>query len=246
MSTTLDMEFLETCRRHFDIFKNEARWNHSNPRLSIARLEAKFNSGFPIANKISEELAPYQIEVNQRQELYARIDTWARSARRYLKSSGATQREIDDANVIFNALLGQKTKAKPPQNTEGSAGNAAASHEKLQLSYAAKLANLQAARAFLANVTAFTPNEEHLKLTALDAFIAECTAANEAVSAKFVPLNDAWNERDEVLYTNEDSILNDFRLAKEYYKSLYNAKDPQYKAITAKNMKLTDNSRNSR
>lgn len=243
MSTTSDMEFLETCRRHFDIFEAEERWNHSNPRLSIEKLELKLNSGFPIANKVSEELAPYQVEVNQRQDLYARIDTWTRSARRYLKSSGATEREIEDANVIFNALLGQKTKAKPPKDTGGSAGNAAESHEKLQLSYAAKLANLQAARALLANITAFTPNEDHLKLTAFDTFIAECLAANEAVSAKFVPLNEAWNECDEILYTNEDSILNDYRLAKEYYKSLYKAKDPQYKAITAKNMRLRDNSR---
>ena len=243
MSTTSDMEFLETCRQHFDIFKNEERWNHYNPRLSIARLEAKLNSGFPVANKISERFAPYQIVVNDRQDVYAKIDPWAKSARRYLRSCGATKNEIEDGNAIINALLGQKTNVRPPQNTNATAANASQSNERAQLSYAAKYANLQAARAFFGNVSAFQPNEDPLILTNVDAFIAECRTANEAVSEHFAPLNEAWNERDEILYTNEDSILADFRLAKEYYKSLYQPKDPQYRAITAKDMTLKDNRR---
>ena len=80
-------------------------------------------------------------------------------------------------------------------------------------------------------------------MISIDALITECDDANVAVSTDFVPLYEAWNERDEKLYTDRDSLIADFRLAREYYKSLYNPKDPQYKAITAKNMRLRDNSR---
>lgn len=244
MADTGDMEFLNTCRRHLDIFKAEARWNSSNVRLGLDKLQAKLDGGYPIAKDVSDEFTRQEIVVNDRQDVYARVAPFAKSARRYLRSCGATENEIKDGTAHINALLGQvKRQPKPLANTDAPAAVGEASNAKAQLSYDAQYANLQVVRAFFGNVSAFQPNEDGLKLTMIDTFITECDDANVAVSAGFVPLSAAWNLRDEKLYTDADSILDDFRLAKEYYKSLYQPKDPQYKAITAPDMKLRDNSR---
>lgn len=244
MADTGDMKFLNTCRRHLDIFKAEPRWNSSNPRLNLTALEAKLNAGYPIAADVTDKFAAQQIVVNNRQDVYAKIPPFAKAARRYLRSCGATENEIKDGTAYINELLGQqKKKPKTITNLDGSAVEATQQNAKLQLSYDGQYATLQSLRAFLGNVSAYIPNEDEVKLTTLDALITECGDANNAVSAGFVPLLGAWNMRDEKLYTDEDSILEDFRLAKEYYKSLYDPKDPQYKAITAKDMRLQDNSR---
>lgn len=244
MANSADMNFLNVCRRHLDIFKAEARWNPSNLRLVLTALETKLDGGYPFAQDVLDKFAANQIVVNHRQASFAKIEPFARSARRYLRSCGATEAEIEDGNRYINALLGQvKKKPKTIPNTEGGAAQATESHAKAQLSYDALYANLVAFRAFVANVTAWKPNEDNLKLTAIDALIAECGGGNNAVSAGFVPLSTAWNTRDEQLYTNDDSVLADFRLAKEYYKVLYEPKDPQYRTITARDMTLKDNSR---
>ena len=244
MANSADMNFLNVCRRHFDVFKAEARWNPSNTRLALTALEAKLDGGYPIAEDVLDKFAANQIIVNHRQDAFAKIEAFARSARRYLRSCGATEAEIEDGNRYINALLGQmKKKPKAIANTEGVAAQATETHAKAQLSYDALYSNLLAFRAFVSNVTAWKPNEDNLKLTGIDALIDECGGGNDAVSAGFVPLSTAWNARDEKLYTDDDSVIADYRLAKEYYKVLYDPKDPQYRTITARDMTLRDNSR---
>lgn len=244
MANSADMNFLNVCRRHLDIFTAEARWNPSNTRLVLTALDTKLEGGYPFAQDVLDKFAANQIVVNHRQAAYAKIEPFARSARRYLRSCGATEAEIEDGNRYINALLGQvKKKPKAIANVDGTAAQAAETHAKAQLSYDALYANLLAFRAFVANVTAWKPNEENLKLTAIDALIAECGGGNNSVSAGFVPLSTAWNTRDEKLYTDENSVLEDFRLAKEYYKSLYDPKDPQYRTVTTRDMTLRNNSR---
>ena len=80
-------------------------------------------------------------------------------------------------------------------------------------------------------------------MTGLDALIAECQASNNTVSAGFVPLLAAWNLRDAKLFDDADSILETFRDAKEYYKSLYAPDTPQYRAVTARDLALNRRSR---
>lgn len=243
MADTADIKFLNRCRRHLDIFLAEARWNSSNTRLALTALEAKLAGGFQIAADVSEKFAQQQILINRRQDVYAKIPSFARKLRRYFRSCGATENEIADCERYVNDLLGVAKPPKPPKNTDGDGASAANTHSMTQLSYDGMYANLQALRAFVGNVTAFKPNEEPLALTGFDAFIEECREANEAVSENFAPLSSAWNLRDDELYNNDGSVFEDFRDAKEYYKSLYDAQDPQYKTITAKDMLLVKGGR---
>lgn len=243
MAETSDTTFLNRCMRHLDIFKAEPRYNSSNSALVLAALEAKLASGYPIVEAVLAKVAPFNIKINERQAAYAKIDPMVRASRRYLKSSGATDAEIADANTIINKILNSGGKKKetvdPNQPAEAVKEKNSTSHR----SYDARYGNLMALREFYANVSAYNPNEDPVKLTAFDAVLAECQAANEAVSQAFVEIFEAWNERDAKLYDDADSILEDFRDAKEYYKSLYTSKDPQYKAIERKDMALTNNSR---
>ena len=98
MADTADIKFLNTCRRHLDIFMAEPRWNPSNLALALTNLETRLNAGYPIAADVTAKFAPQQIRINHRQDVYAKIVPFAKSSRRYLRSCGATEMEIEDGN----------------------------------------------------------------------------------------------------------------------------------------------------
>jgi hypothetical protein len=243
MAESSDTRFLNVCRRHLDIFKADPRWNPSNERLEIEKLELKLAGGYPTAQNVWATVAPMEIKIDAKQAAFDKINPRVRSSRRYLKSCGASQAEIDDANTIINKILGQRSIPKPKINPNAPAAEIEKSNSVSHLSYDSKLGSVGALREMYANISAFVPNEDPIKLTGFDALIDECQTATEDLSAAFVPAFDAWNTRDAELYNNPDSILEDFRDAKEYYKSLYEPGTPQYDAITATDMMLQNNSR---
>lgn len=83
----------------------------------------------------------------------------------------------------------------------------------------------------MSNITSYKPNEEELTIASLRAFVAELKAANDAVSAAAVPLGRAGGERDEVLYTGENSVVNTARLVKAYVSAAFGTQSPLYKDI---------------
>lgn len=243
MSETSDMKFLNTCRRQLDIYKVDPRWNHSSPKLKITTLEAKLASGYPIAEAVKQKVPPYQIKINNRQAAYAKVDPMVRASRRYLKSTEATDAEVADANTAYKKVLKPSGKKKETLDPNQPAVAVEKTNSTSHRSYDSQAGNLIAVREMLTNISAYTPNEDGIKVADFDAVIAECQTANAEVSAAFIEPFAAWNERDAKLYNDADSILEDFRNAKEYYKSLYEPGTPQYQMITAPDMLLTNNSR---
>ena len=105
MAETSDIKFLNTCRRLLDIFAGEPRWAPSNAELELGNLEAKLVEGYPIAQDVWAKAAPQVIKINQRQETYAKIAPLVRASRRYLKSSGATERRRVRRRVLSRTVV---------------------------------------------------------------------------------------------------------------------------------------------
>lgn len=238
MAESSDTRFLNICRRHLDIYKADPRWNPSNPLLKLPAMEAQLAEGYAVAADVPARLAPQKILINNRQETYGKIRPFLRSSRRYLKSCGASEAEIADAGSYINNLIGKRAVPKAKDNPDTPANEALRTHSVSQMSFDSQYGNLVGYRAFLGNIPEYKPNEDPIKLTALDDLLMECDASNAAVSSGFVPLSGAWNLRDAKLYTDENSIYEVFRIAKDYYKSLYATNSPQYRTITARDMTL--------
>jgi len=242
MAESSDVKFLNTCGRLLDIFSADAKWNPSNAALKIPALTAMHASGQPFVTGVVSAKAPHTIKINDLQAAFDKIEPRVRASRRYFKSCGASDAELKDANTIINKLLGDGKKPKPV-NPDQPGGAAQQSHSTSHLSYDSRLGNLTALREYYANVSAYQPNETDIKLDGFDALIAECQTALGGVDTAFVPYFEALNQRDAKLYDDADSILEIYRDSKEYYKSLYAPNTPQYRAITAPDMKLVSNSR---
>ena len=244
MAETSDVKFLNVCGKHLTMFKAVgARWNHPDKALKIADLQTLLDGGYPIAENVMSKVAPFNIVINKRQAAYAKIDPMVRASRRYLKSTNATEAEIADINTIINKLLGSGGKKKETLDPNKPAAEVEQGNSTSHRSFDARQGNLIALRHAFDVLAAYDTNETNINIVAYDALIAEIEAANQAVNEAYAEAFNAWNERDAKLYDNPDSILEIFRRAKEYYKSLFEPKSPEYKAITAKAMTLDSNSR---
>ncbi len=169
-----------------------------------------------------------------RQEKFGGAAARMGSAYRMAKASGADQPILDDLDT-FRRKLSSQPKAKAPKddaNTPGNeGGTSTVTHSTSQLSYDNQVGNVEGMLALLSNITLYNPNEDQLKIASLQAFATELRAANNAVSATFVPLSQARATRDELLYTSEDSVVNIAKLVKAYVSAAFGTQSPLYKQI---------------
>ena len=77
----------------------------------------------------------------------------------------------------------------------------------------------------------YKPNEADLKMPALQSWVDDLQAKNDAVSSTFVPLSQARAQRDSLRYTDDNSIVNTALLVKEYVKGSQGTKSPLYQQI---------------
>lgn len=99
------------------------------------------------------------------------------------------------------------------------------------MSYDNQVGNFESYIEILKNVPAYNPNEADLKVTALTALAASLTAKSNTVSTMSATLNRARGQRDKIVYTDEDSIVNTALLVKSYVQSALGTKSQLYKKI---------------
>ena len=81
------------------------------------------------------------------------------------------------------------------------------------------------------NVPTYNPNETDLKVTALTALAADLTDKSNAVSTSTATLDQARGARDELLYQNDDCVVNTAKLVKAYVQAALGTDSQLYKKI---------------
>ena len=81
------------------------------------------------------------------------------------------------------------------------------------------------------NVSTYTPHEADLKVTALTAFADSLTAKSNAVSTTTATVDQARGLRDQLLYLDDDSIINTARLVKAYVQAALWSQSQLFKKI---------------
>ncbi|MBC8031306.1 MAG: hypothetical protein H7Z16_14425 [Pyrinomonadaceae bacterium] len=229
-----DMKLLGNFRKLIDHVSVDPAYNPTNPNITKTALETLYTSGQAVATDVNTKSAPYKVAVNNRQTKFEDVPRRTGSAFRMAKASGADKSILDDLDSSRRRLSSPR-KAKPPKddpNTSGTEATAtSATHSTSQMSYDNQVGNVESFVALLSNIPSYNPNEAELKVVALQAFAAELKAANNAVSASFVPLGQARGARDQVLYTAPDSVVNTALLVKAYVSAAFGTQSQLYKQI---------------
>lgn len=229
-----DMKLLGNFRKLIDFVSADPNYNPANTKIGKPALETLYTSGQGVASDVSTTSAPYKVSVNTRQTKFEDVPRRFGAAVRMAKASGADERVLEDLDGAKRKLSGQR-KSKVPKddpNTPASEGEPGkASHSASQMSYDNQVGNVESLVALLSNIASYNPNETELKIASLQAFATELKAANNAVSAAFVPLSQSRGTRDEVLYTSPDSVVNIALLVKAYVSAAFGTQSQLYKQI---------------
>ena len=78
----------------------------------------------------------------------------------------------------------------------------------------------------------YNPNEEPLKIVNLTNYKNELETINTAVKTAYIPYKTAMQNRDIKLYAPQTGIVDTAQTVKNYVKSVFGARSPQYKQIS--------------
>lgn len=100
-----------------------------------------------------------------------------------------------------------------------------------QQSFVSITGNVEDYVAIVETVAGYKPNEASLTVAGLKALVADLKAKNDAVNAAFAALSVARGQRDQLLYTNDDSIVNIAQLVKAYVQAALGRDSQLFKSI---------------
>ena len=211
-----DMKLIGNFRKEIDYVSADPTYNPSNAALAKSALEDLYTAGLAAVQEVSNKMAPNKLAIDARQIAFEALGSLVKRSRNLLKASGASSKVLDDAETLVRKLTGTRKSPKVKDDPNTPENEADVSHSASQMSYDNRLGNFGGYVAILSNVPEYNPNETDLKLTGLNATVADLQAKNNAVSSTFVPLSQARGVRDNLLYTGAGCVVNTALLVKAY------------------------------
>lgn len=206
-------------------------YNPANVKLKLPALNAQKTAAQAAAAAIGAAEAPYKAAVNDRQDAFEVAGPTITRSGNMLQASDASQKTRDDAKALRSKIVGRRktSKANDDPNTPGD--QSPKSHSTSQLSYENIIGNVDDYIAILATVSTYAPNEAELTLAGLTTMSNNLKAKSEAVNATFAPLSAARGLRDQLLYLDEDCVINIALQVKAYVRAAFGPDSQIFKAI---------------
>ncbi len=153
----------------------------------------------------------------------------------FLKSSGASEEMYNQARTLARLMRGQRASAKikPVPVAEGEEPvpvpkQISASH----MGFDIRISNFGKFIQLLSGIQQYNPNEDELKIEALLGVRDDLTAKNNAYMLAEVPHSNTRIARNEVFYTKLTGLCAVGQASKDYVKSVYGVRSPQFKQIS--------------
>jgi len=234
-----DKKLLGNFRKLVDFVSADPNFNPNNTKLKVVQLEPQYTAGQAAAEALLAERGPHKLAITERKRGYDELPRRFTRSFNMFKASGASKEVVADAKTYKVKIDGTRKSTKSKPAASGDAGTAASepggsegtTHSASQTSHENLLGHALAYLAIVRNVEAYAPNEPDLTVAALEAFIADLEAKNNAVNAAYVAVSQARATRDRLLYTNEDCIVNIALLVKAYVKAAFGTQSELYKRI---------------
>jgi hypothetical protein len=172
-------------------------------------------------------------------DLFNTLRAFATRVMGALKSCGTTPSIIKDALSINRKIQGKRAKPiKEASEREANDPNNPIPLEPkhisaIQSGYDSMIEHYEKLINFLSAIPAYAPNESELKISGLNTLLATMKATNTAHITATTNAMNARIIRNELLYKKGTGLLDIAQECKDYVKSVYGAKHPRYKEVSA-------------
>jgi hypothetical protein len=228
-----DLKLLANFRKLIDLVSADTDYKPSNAALKPTALEAQHTAGMAAAHDVPAQFATNMTAISDREAAFGDVNPFMSRVHGVAKSSGASAEQLADLNTFKRKLIPKrKAKTKPAARAGATVPTESEKQRSsAQLSYDNQVGHVRGYLGVLGTMSDYKPSEADLKLPALNAFVDDLQAKNDAVSSTFVPLSQARGLRDQLLYQADNSVVNTALLAKEYVKGAFGTNSQLYKQI---------------
>jgi hypothetical protein len=206
-------------------------YNPANAALKVPALNTQKAAAQAAVEDVGAKEAPYKAAIGNRQEAFEGLQPLVSRAGNMFKASGAGAKIQESLASAARKITGRRKTAKVVDDPNTPKDEASANHSVSQLSYDNLAGNFEDFIAILKTVPSYAPNETELTTAGLTTLADDLKAKNEAVNTAFAPVSAARGLRDELLYLNEDCVVNNALLVKAYVRAALGPDSQLFKAI---------------
>lgn len=209
-------------------------YNPSKAALKLIALNPQLTGAQAALQTVKTSKTAYDNATNARELAFVPLKPLATKIINALAATDAAAQTVDDARTIVNKIQGRRAKAIVVPTTPPAAGatptvktasTSQQSYDKLVDHFAQLIAVLTAEPKYL-------PNENELKVATLNTQIADMRAKNTSVVNTLTTVSNARINRDKLLYDKLTGMVDTAMEVKQYVKSVFGAKSPQYKQVS--------------
>lgn len=196
------------------------RYQPSNPSILLTALQILLGNA---KAKIQEVSAADAEETNAAKTRTAAFEGHLKLATRVINAYDASDSdELVSSNLagFMRRLRGERAGDKPVDDPATPEDESATAHSVSHLSYDNLVATWKELIELLKTQAGYKPNEDDLKITNLEAYVADLEAKQNAAKLATITVQNARTARDEVLYNKATGILTIVLKVKKYVKSL--------------------------
>lgn len=213
-------------------------YNPTNANIKIPSMTALLTSSRSALQTVKTTKTTFDNASNSREigfDPFKKLSTRIINA---LEATNAAKQTIDDAKTINRKIQGKRAGGKSDPPAPPVIPDPAPSPEDNQISVSQQSFDslIDNFSKLIVSVTAeplYAPNENDLKISALNTSLTNLKALNTAVINAATPYSNARIARNIILYQPGTGLVEVAGEAKKYVKSVFGATSPQYKQISA-------------
>ena len=211
-----------------------AAYNPSKAGLKLAALNTQLVAANAALQAVKSAKTAYDNATNAREITFKPLRLLATKIVNALAATDATAQTVADARSSNNKLQGKRVKAveKPDAEALAAGTEPVRTASVSQQSFDKVIDNFAQLIATLTAEPKYLPNENELKLAALNALLADMKAKNTAVINANTALSNARIARNKALYDDNTGLTDTAMAVKIYVKSVYGAASPQFKQVS--------------
>lgn len=204
-----------------------AAYNPNNPNIKLPALNDLLTTSRAAIQAVLDEVTLYNNAINERQLLFAGLKPLATRLVNALQVGNPPKATIEDAKGFNRKIQGtraQKADPNPAPDTKTVSSSQQSFNQ--QIEHLSKLVSLLQAEA------SYAPNEVELQTATLNTLVANMRTANTNVANAYTRISNARITRNKMLYDPNTGLYNTALDIKQYIKSVFGAKSPEYKQIS--------------
>lgn len=222
-----------------------ATYNPTLNAIKVANMNTlKTSATTALTSAITTSVA-FKNATNSREIVFEPVKKLTTKIMAAVKACGATEQTIKDALSINYKIQGKRVKSIKEESTEIVTNaipnpNDPPTEDPVdpkqisvsQQSYDSMIEHMEKLINLLSSITAYTPNENELKVVTLNTLLTSMKTSNTAVINAYTTWSNARIVRNDLLYKKITGLVDIALECKSYVKSIFGASSSQYKQVS--------------